>query len=210
MGSGRIRLVYLAALAAVFIGAAFFIIRGAASAAKPYTLGTTLPKMIADFGGAAKVLEIDVNREDEDNQYVDYLVIAADGQVHKRDYVLEQQVQPDGGIAFGHYIHSGVRPATAAEQAAANVALGQIPPDVVEGLFKRVAFPDADSEAKLDGGQWTLSSKALGKFGAQFVARYDGTGLRQTASNPLDRLQCIQQAHQDVTKILACERRFSH
>jgi hypothetical protein len=209
MGSGRIRLVVIGVVVAGGIGLLVQAVIGVINDEKPFTLQSTLPKMIADFGRDAGVVQIDVNRENDDDQYVDYLVLGTDGMVHRRDYVLSKHLNPGQDTpGYSRYIHTGVRPATAADRAGADVSLGQIPPGVVDELFKRATFPDSDSEATLAGGQWTLSSKALGKYGAQFVARYDGTEFRQTVSNPLDRLRCIQRADQDVTKILACEQRF--
>jgi hypothetical protein len=48
---------------------------------KPFTLQETLPKMVADFGAKARVVQIAVS-----GQNVDFQVIPQDGQLHIRNY----------------------------------------------------------------------------------------------------------------------------
>jgi hypothetical protein len=234
-------------------GIGFSVIHAVITSTTAYTLQGTLPKMIADFGSGARVVEIDVNREEDADQHVEYLVIGADRRLHRRSYVLSETPTPSGGTGSGRYIRNSARAPTAAELSGARLHLGQIPAGVVDELYDKVGFTSTDSHARLTDETWSLSTQEAsgGKFFDKYEARYDGSDLRQTSSAPFSSsgttrsgspapaapatttpatptvrspstpapgssslhkaqklLACVQAAHQDVTKLVRCQRRF--
>jgi hypothetical protein len=253
MGLVRVKVLGWIIVGVVVVGFVIWLITFIISNTTAYTLQGTLPKMIADFGANARVVKIDVNREEEEDQHVVYDVIGADGQLHQRSYVLSQSPSNNGGTDSGTYVRNAVRMPTAAELSGAQLHLGQIPAGVVDELYGKVGFPSDDSHATLTGERWALSTQATSgaKFFDKYEARYDGRELRQTGSSPFSStgtttsgpapppapttttpaaptvqsppapapgsptlqkaqrlLACVQAAHQDVTKLTACQRRF--
>jgi hypothetical protein len=252
MGWVRVKVLGWIIVAVAVVGFVIWFITFIISNTTAYTLQATLPKMIADFGANARVVRIDVNREEDEDQHVLYEVIGADGRLHQRSYVLSQSPTGDGGTGSGTYVRNAVRMPTAAEVRGARLHLGQIPPGVVDELYGKVGFPSTDSHATLTGETWALSTQEASgaKFSDKYEARYDGSELRQTGSDPFHStgrttsrppspparartptaptvqppsapapgrstlqkaqrlLACIQGAHQDVTKLIACQRRF--
>jgi hypothetical protein len=253
MGLVRAKVLGWTIVAVLVVGFVIWLITFIISNTTAYTLQGTLPKMIADFGANARVVEIDLDREEDKDQHVLYDVIGADGQLHQRSYVLSQSPTNNGGTGSGTYVRNAVRMPTAAELSGAQLHLGQIPPGVVDELYGKVGFPSNDSHITLTGETWALSTQETSgdKFFDRYEARYDGSELRQTRSAPFSStgtttagsppppaptpttpsaptvrspsapapgssilqkaqrlLACVQAAHQDVTRLTACQRRF--
>jgi hypothetical protein len=215
---------------------------GGNSSDPPYTFQETLPKMVSDFGASARVADIDVSVGDVDA--VVYAVIGTDGRVHMRDYRLGTFHRHHSGFTNNRQIVNSVRAATANDLRNAQVRLGDIPPGVVDKLFRKLGFRRFGGSAMLDGrtGTWTLSSDELSREYDKWEARYDGAGLHQTQSraslfppnvpgqartsapqrtgaipnsatpsiaNGQLLFACLRHAHQDITKVVACQRRYA-
>ena len=158
------------ALTAAALGI-YIAIAGTGDPLKPYTLRETLPKMVADFGAQARIVQISYS---EDN--VDFQVIPRDGRLHIRNYdVVESEIDA-GTTGYNRKVTDFVRAPTAAEAAQARVTLGQIDPGVVDRLLHKVGFSRGDSSVILSGHSWVVENYQ-GPSNA-YVAAVDGTDVR--------------------------------
>jgi hypothetical protein len=144
------------------------------SATTTDTLANTLPQMVGEFGGSARVVQIIV-----DSGGVNYQVIGSDGLLHTRDYGIRTS-QDVEGTATTHEVENTQRHPTTAERRGAIVTLSKFEPGVVDDLYRKVGFPSSSSSATFSDGHWLLQtgSRPFDKY----EARYDGSGLRQTQS----------------------------
>src|ERR1700729_859257 len=157
------------ALTAAALGI-YIAIGGPGSPLKPYTLGETLPKMVADFGAQARIVQISYS---EDN--VDFQVIPRDGRLHVRNYdVVESEIDA-GTTGYNRKVTDFVRAPTAAEAAQARVTLGQIDPGVADRLLHKVGFSRSDSSAILSGASWRLETYKGPSD--DYVASFDGSSV---------------------------------
>ena len=141
---------------------------------KPYTLGETLPKMVADFGAHARVVQISYSADN-----VDFQVIPRDGRLHIRNYdVVESEIDA-GTTGYNRKVTDVVRAPTAAEAAQARVTLGQIEPGVVDRLLRKVGFARHDSSAVFSGASWLLETYKGPSD--DYVASFDGSGVHHGA-----------------------------
>jgi hypothetical protein len=167
------------AVAFVAVGAVGLVVSGRfsnPSGLPPFTLQETLPKMVKDFGSGARVVEIIVSSED-----VTFQVIAADRQLHIRNYEIVSSEIEAGTTGYNRETKNFVRRPTNAESRQASLTLGQIPRNVVDGLYQRVGFPRNGSGAMLEGRLWLLGSGVRPLD--QYVADYDGSGLHLAKSD---------------------------
>jgi hypothetical protein len=144
------------------------------STSTPDTLHNTLPEMISEFGGNARVVSITVS-----SVGVHYEVIGSDGQVKVRDYGIHTSESIEG-TAKSHEVTNTQRAATSAERKSAQVRLSQFDAGVVDELYGQVAFPSSSSSATFADGHWLLQSGSH-PFD-KYEARFDGSGLHQTQS----------------------------
>jgi hypothetical protein len=207
--------------------------RTAGGGIKPYTLGETLPKMVADFGAQARVVQISYSADN-----VDFQVIPRDGRLHIRNYdVVESEIDA-GTTGYNRKVTNVVRAPSAAEAAQARVTLGQIEPGVVDALLHKVGFARHDSSAILSGASWLLETYKGPSD--DYVASFDGSGVHHgnpattaaattTQAVPAGAsnvstfsttftvtksprasklLRCMVNAQGDVNKVLKCQQRF--
>jgi hypothetical protein len=194
---------------------------GGGGGSSPSVLSQELSAMIHNFGAGAKVVRIGLA-----NNGADFEVMTSDGSLHRRLYACNTKSCSTTGT------DEPVLKPTKAELRVASLQLSQLSASVPPELVSKVGLPDA--ELVLEGHTWTITS--VGGASAVWKARYDGTGLKQIAAAPASSgttpspstpsttgipssaastlakseklLTCIQAAQQNVTKILACQRRF--
>ena len=183
MSAGLKRLVVgVVGVGAAIVGVAIagHVGSGANGGLKPYGLRETLPQMVASFGADAHVVEIIVG-----SSGVYYQVVGQDRRLHIRDYSIVESEIEAGTYGYNRKTSNFVRALTPAEARSAVVALGQVNPGVVDGLYGKVGFPRQGSSATLTGRSWFLQSGAQPEH--RFVAAYSGSGLQRTqAAAPPD------------------------
>ena len=159
----------MVALVAAAVG--IYIAGGTAGGGiKPYTLRETLPKMVADFGARARIVQISASADN-----LDFRVIPGDGRLHIRNYdVVESEIDA-GTTGYNRKVTNVVRAPTAAEVAQARVTLGQIDPGVVDRLLHKVGFSRNDSSVVLSGASWVLETYTGPSD--DYVASFDGSGV---------------------------------
>jgi hypothetical protein len=167
LSRGR-RLLTLGGLAVAAVAWLLFHDAGA-----PYTFAETLPGMIHDFGGGARVVAILV-----DPQGVEYSVVGRDGRLHERDYGLSQTEDPTqaGGVQVSRTVTNSTRPLTSADRPLARLPLSAFNPGVPDELFAKLGFATNNSAATFTEGSWFVQSGASSQ---QYEARYNGAGLRR-------------------------------
>jgi hypothetical protein len=170
LGRGRSR--RLLALLGVGVGVLAWVLFRNAGA--PYTFAGTLPAMIHDFGGSARVVSIAV-----DGQGVSYVVIGRDKRVHERDYGLTETADPTraGAENINRTITNSTLPLSSVDAQLARTPLSAFDSAVPAELFAKVGFAASDSSATFTEGAWFLQS-ASGPL--QYEARYNGQGLHRT------------------------------
>jgi hypothetical protein len=166
-------LLYVVGLAGAAVGI-YFAVHGAESS-RPYTFSETLPSAVKALGGDSRVVSIQV-----DSSGVRYTVIESDGLVHVRDYSLRASASSEGGTDYSREVTANRRRPTAAEKRAARLKLSAFDASVVDSLFAHLDFPQSSSSATFADGHWLLQSGAH-PFD-KYEARFDGSGLHQTAS----------------------------
>ena len=236
MGRGmRAGLGTVVALVAAVLGI-YIATKAGGGGIKPYTLQETLPRMVADFGAKARVVQISTS-----GQNVDFQVIPGDGQLHIRNYDIVSSEISAGTTGYNRKVTNVVRAPTATETTQARVTLGQIDAGVVDRLLQRVGFDRNDTSVILSGGSWVLENYQ-GPSSA-YVAAVDGSNVRHlnaaagtvgttqtapaattSASTTVSSfsttftvtrnakagklVHCMVAAQGDVNKILKCQQRF--
>jgi hypothetical protein len=143
------------------------------NAGAPYTFAETLPPMVHDFGGGARVVSIIV-----DSQGVQYSVVGRDGRVHERDYGLSQTENPTqaGAVQVSRTVTNSTRALTPALRQLARLPLSALKASVPGDLLSRVGFSAGDSQETFTEESWFVQSTSSS---AQYQARYNGAGLHR-------------------------------
>lgn len=138
-----------------------------------YDFSGTLPEVVGDFGGDARVISV-LDRDGD----VSFVVLGKDGRVHERDYEWVCSVTGSRhGTSCSKRTTNRARAPIRGERDAARVKLGDLDKDVVDDLRDKTdAFGGAP--VGLRGTHWAV---AAGVFKA-YVADLDGSNVHRAES----------------------------